>query len=244
MQVRIVVDTKSLLDQLHEMGNERQMPYALSLAVNRLAGRVQQNLQTMMLKDLQVRRPQFIRNSVRFEKADRSTYKNGKYSATIRLGIKATWLSDFETGGEHQPYLSYLGEKWLAKPNRTVFGNSIIGEDNQLNPNNLNLTEQKGGMRGNNRTFLIVSKRGTPLIMQRVTAKMGSKAGRRKGVTSYASNSSTSGVRLLYTLIRHAHRPVKITWYDTANKTVEQEAVGIFTEVIHKLIEDSKGSAR
>jgi hypothetical protein len=245
MQIILHTETKELLDQLQEMGKDRQMPYALSLAVNRLGSRVQQNLQAMMLSDLNVRRPMFIKNSVRFEKADRSSYKDGKFTATVRLGVKATWLSDFETGGEHQPYMSYLGEKWLAKPNRAVFGNSIIGKDNPLNPNNLNLTQQHGtGLRGDQRSFLIVSKRGTPLILQRVASKMGSKSGRKKGVTSYASNSSTTGLRLLFTLIKHAHRPAKIQWYNTAYNTVEQEATGIFTDVIHQLIEESKRSPR
>jgi hypothetical protein len=227
MQILVKIDAQAALESLEELGLSKKGPYILRDLLNGLAKRVQANLQQDMADSLKIRRTAFIKNAV---KIDRGTFAlTNRLSVTIHLDDRADFLSQFESGGEHVPA---FGHDHLAFPNRDVFGSKIIRGDNPLRPKNLNLTESKGGYKGNLRTFLIQSSTGTPMILQRTTPH---KAKRAKG-QMYGLSSKT-GTRLLYLLIKASQRPQKIHWYSTVDRTVQGEAQGIWTSVVREALE-------
>ena len=207
------------------MGQERQGPFILSRTLNQLAKKVQTNLKTDINSSLKIRRKQFINNQV---KIDNGTWAlKTRLKVTIHLTDLGAFIGDFEEGGEHVPI---NGHTWLTKPNPKVFGNRILRADDPLRAGNLNLHDYKGNTIGNERTFLVHGKQ-TPLILQRTSPVNG----RRQRGTNKAT-----GVRLLYTLVKQSHRPMKIHWYDTSNATVQYEAEGIWIDVIRQALANPK----
>jgi hypothetical protein len=236
MSFVLEVNTKQILDELAFFSETKQGPFILSRTLNQLAKRVQSNLRADIAGSLRLRRTQWVNQQVKIDTGMWSTKQ--RLHVTIHLTDPARFISDFEDGGEHVPF---AGHTWLTIPNKRVFGdNKIFQKDDELKPANLHFKEHLGHTLGDKRTFIVNGNGKNPLILQRVAAKVGSKRGRQKGVSSYSSTSSSTGLRLLFTLIKHAQRPAKIHWYDTANKTVEYESEGIWSSVISDALKDVK----
>lgn len=227
MQILIHVDSQDAMASLENLGLTKKGPYILRDLLNGLAKRVQENLQQDMADNLQVRRTQFIKNAV---KIDRGTFAlTNRLTVTIHIDDRADFLNQFEGGGEHLPA---FGHHFLAVPNRAVFGNRIIRATDPLRPKNLNLKEHYGQTLGDQRTFLIKSQQGQPMILQRTSAK---KAKRSRGQVS--SMSAKTGTRMLYLLVEASKRPGKIHWAQTADRTVQGEAQGIWINVVQEALE-------
>ena len=231
MRVNIAIDSKGILDQLHELGQDKQGPYILSRTLNLLAKQIQADIKTDFQSFLKLRRSAWIKNQVRI--------KDGKWSTKTRLSLEiaitddAAFLSGLDTGAERYPV---LGRKYLAIPNPSVFRNLIIGGDNPLRVPNLALHSTPHGTAGLQRTFMIKSREGgKTYIMQRTAAdERGSKA-RKAGTLRYMS-----GLRMLYTLSRTVHIPKKIHWHEVANSTVINNQAQISKKVIAQALKDTR----
>jgi len=227
MQVKLTINSESILNQLRELGQDNQSGFILSKVLNTVAKEIQTDEKIMLSQNLHIRRPWVI-SQVKINKGQWAT--KTRMSVTIEMPITLAYLSDFETGAEHIPY---QGHTWLTMPNPKVFGNSIIGPDNPLKVKNLQLNKTKFGIQGLERTFLIHSKEtGTPLILQRTSPDDNRK--RKRG-----TNRKT-GVRLLYTLIKHSNRPKKIAWYQTATNVIQYRYNIIASQVLSEALASAK----
>lgn len=220
MPYTIQVDSNELLNELENLGQKRQLPYIISKALNRLAVIVQGAEREMLPRKLNVRRGPWLDRQIKIDK--------GTWALKSRLYIKiyttdnADFLSMLDEGGEHVPL---NGHNYLTAPNPKVFGKSVIGPDNPLRVKNLQLNQTKWGLRGLERTFMVVSKEsGKPLILQRTSPDDNRK--RRRG-----TNRKT-GVRLLYSLLKAIKVPHKITWETTASNAVSGHYYGCLMDAL------------
>ena len=229
MIVQVSIDSKAILSRLEDLGESRQGPYVLSRTLNLLAKKVQDNLKQDFNTNFKLKRKAWVLNQIKIDKGTWATKK--RLSVRIYLTDSADFIKDFETGADHVPL---LGRKYLAIPNSKVFGkNAIIGTNSLLRIKNLAFRSTPFGVRGNQRTFIIKDKEtGTPLILQRVA----NDAHR----TFKKARSKDTGIRILYTLVKHSKRPKRITWYDTSRKTVANEQVGIWTTVIQEALANTR----
>jgi hypothetical protein len=195
--------------------------------LNLLAKRIQDNLREDFQASLQLRRAGWVKQQVKIDKGTWST--KTRLRVTIYLTDNASFIGDMEKGAERVPI---LGRKYLAIPNKKVFGKSVIGQDNPLRIKNLDLHSTPFGTQGKLRTFIIQAKSGTPLVMQRVEKDATGK-GRR-------GRDRKTGLRILYNLVKHSRRPRKIHWSNVAYNTVDIESYGIFTEVMRDALASIK----
>ena len=223
MKVSINVDPKPILHTLREMGQDRQGPFILARGLNLLAKKVQKNLRADFEGSLTLRRKGWILQQVKINTGQWAT--KTRLRVVIELTQSANFISRMETGEEKHPV---SGHKYLVFPNAKSFGKRIITKDNVLKYKNLGLTQTPFGIRGRQRTFMVKTEAGTPLVLQRVAkdAHKSYKKGREK----------STGLRMLYTLIKSAKIPKKIHWYTTANQTV----IGTFTQVIKEALASVK----
>lgn len=228
MKVSIRIPAEQITKQLTELGQERQGPFIISKTINLLGKKVQTNLRKDFETNLSLRRKTWTLQQIKINKESWST--KARLTLTIELTEKATFITPMEKGEAHYPI---NGKKYLVFPSSKAFGKRIIGQNDILRVKNLALRNTPHGLQGNQRTFLIKSKEtGTPLIMQRVS---------QDAARSYKKGRSKStGLRLLYTLIKHSNRPKKIHWTDTATHTVREEFTTTAAEVMSKALKDAK----
>lgn len=240
MQVNLQIDSQAILNQLRYLGKDGQAPYILANTLNTLASRVQYNLRQNLSQSLNLRHRTWILNQVRIESGTWAT--KTRLKVRIALTDAAAFIARMETGEQRLPF---GGHSYLAVPNPDVFGNKIIDRNNPLRIKRLAFQETPWGLRGQERTFMIHGSGGIPLIMQRQDVASYKTAGNSKALKAMEKATKgqrkSSGLRVLYSLIKTAKIPKKITWYDTANETVMNEQTGIFYYVIRKALDDSKG---
>src|SRR6185436_11537915 len=93
---------KEAIGQIDQVEHD-QVPFATSLAINRLALKAQSGIQAGIAQRFTLRRPRFILNTIKIEKRDFSTKKN---PAVFRVKVDDTrtksgrrdLLAAFETG--------------------------------------------------------------------------------------------------------------------------------------------------
>lgn len=230
MKISIQMHSEPILSTLKELGQDRQGPFVLAKSLNMLAKRVQENLRDDFQASLQLRRVGWVKNQVKIDSGQWST--KTRLKVTIYLTDPASFIGDMEDGTQRVPI---LGRKYLAIPNKKVFGKGVIGPENELRVKNLNLHSTPFGTQGLLRTFILKDKEtGTPLIMQRVSKDTTGKGKRGR--------NRKTGLRLLYDLVKHSSRPKKIHWSNVAYNTVDIESYGIFTDVMYQALRDTKKS--
>lgn len=92
----IVVGDKELARTLTEIG--KQAPFALSLTLNRLANVAQKDVQNSLSSRFQLRRAQFVRNTI-YRKPGEDTATKTKLEAGVRVDDRRNFLAKFEEGG-------------------------------------------------------------------------------------------------------------------------------------------------
>lgn len=210
---------------------QEQLPYAMSLALNRVAVDGQKAEQERLKQVFNLRREKFVIQGIKIEKVDKAT----KTSWSVIISIPATrdFLSKFEEGDPKVPKQG----KWLWIPNPAVFANKIINRGNELHPKQLHFEKSKGGqLQGSQRTFMIRSKANKPIVIQRVDQKLGKgSASTMRGMTldnvhvgmgprmkKQKAIHRTGGTRLLYTLVSKVSTPVRLQFVSTiTNRVVE-----------------------
>ena len=245
--IEIKVHTSGVLKMLAEA--QDQLPYAMSLALNRVAIDGQKAEQARLKAVFKLRRETFVIRGIKIEKADRATKTS--WRVVISIPVAQDFLDKFEQG---DPKIPRQG-KWLWIPNAAVFQNKIINRGNPLHPKNLHFSKSKGGqLVGDQRTFMLKGKNGKPLVIQRMDrglAKgsysvmksmtldnlhtgMGPREKKQKAIHRAA------GTRLLYTLVSRVATPVRLEFVSTISNQVERMWPERINEAIHEALRTAK----
>ena len=205
--ITVHVDAKAALGRLHAIA-ERQVPFAVSLALNRLANDVQAAEREGLRKHFHLRRTAFNLRGIKILKQDRANRTT--WRVIVQVAPEVNYFDKFEEGGYKLPH----DGKFVWVPSRE-FKSKIIGAGDPLHPKNLTFTKGKGGqMKGSERTFMIRGPRDL-LVLQRVDRRLNKKGLKRAMAMTLDTLKSgqgpsqkgemyslkrTAGVRLLYTL--------------------------------------------
>ena len=211
--IQVRINAESFLNSLNEL-QLRQMPYAVSLGLNRLANMAQKAERAHMEKAFTIRRKAFVLRGVKIEKADRATKSSWRVVISLAYPDDRHFLDEHEEGDTRTPR-----RKHLWQPNREVFkARQVIGRDNPLHPKALTF-DGKGW--GKERTFLVRTPKG-PMVFQRVDRGLTGASKRRLGKLTLdnfrggmgpaargerMAIARTQGVRLLYRLVDRVRIP-------------------------------------
>jgi len=226
-KLQVEVDNSYALSLLTELGKEEQLPFAMSLAINKTMTIIRDAFRDDMQAKLNLRRIAFNLNAVRVKPGDFASKKQ-LYSILSIDATLAPHLARLVTGKDH---VAINGKKYLPMPNFKIFGNNIITDRNPLAIKNLHLHQTPRGLQGDNRTFLVQKQGKAPVILQR-TAKAGK--GRKKGT------DKDTGNRVLYVLIQKSRTPKKIDLLPIAKRVVGE----VFNEQIRQAVERAVKTSR
>jgi hypothetical protein len=222
--ITVRVDPRAVLGWLSD-AEQRQLPFAVSLALNRVANVAQQAEREQIKKVFKLRRESFVLRGVKIEKQDRASKSSWRVIIQIAYPDERTFLNQHEVGG----YRTRFEGKRLWKPNPDVFQSKVIGRANPLHPKNLKLHKDKGGrIVGEQRTFLVRSK-GKVLILQRGDRRLTKASARRLGgltldnvatgmgprMRKQKAITRTDGTRLLYMLVQRTRIPARLQFVGT-----------------------------
>lgn len=197
----VTIDPKQWVKDLDDLAM-RQVPFALSLAINAVAQDVEAEQQEHVARSFTLRRPTFVLNQIMMRRTDFA--RKDSLIATVRINPDRDLLSKFEDQGERRP--QYAGHA-LAVPIEAKRSKQDIVQ-NSMRPRALHLTilpNAIGGVgaqvaKGLKRTFLIQKSDGTGGIYQR--------QGRGKG----------SSVHLLFSLKTRVPLPRSLKFFETAKR--------------------------
>jgi len=221
---RVTVDPRAALGALTD-AQEKQVPFAVALALNWSANIAQGAEQNRLKARFKMNRAAFTLQGIKIENADRATKTT--WRVVIQVQANRDYLNKFEKGGYKLP----THGRWIWMPNPAVFKGKIIPEN--MRPKALQFHQVGMNLVGLQRAFIVKGK-GGPLVLQRVDKgidKRGRKAlgkmtldnvhvgigPKEKGKYSL---QRTEGVRMLYQLVRRVIVPVKLEFVDTITGTV------------------------
>lgn len=236
-------------------GATNQLPYAMSLALNRVAVDGQKAEQGRLKAAFHLRRETFVIRGIKIEKADRASKTS--WRVVISIPVAQDFLSKFEEGDPKVPRQG----KWLWIPNPAVFQHKIINRGNPLHPKQLHFQKSKGGqLQGDHRTFMIkAAYRNTPLVIQRMSSshegfkkapmqklldqgtldnfENGSK---RMGLVRRRRHYQDRETRLLYRLVSRVVTPVRLEFVNTITNEVQAQ----WPERMNQAISEALRTAR
>lgn len=247
--ITVRVDVKGALGNLSSL-EKRQVPFAVSLALNRVANKAQVAEMEHIQKTFKLRNAAFVLRGVKIEKADRATKSSWRVVIRLAYPDDRQFMAPHEKGG----FKVRHGGKRLWQPNGEVFKGKIIGRSNPLNPKNLKLRMQADGrIQGEQRTFLVKGK-GQVLILQRLAndkAHPGFTSGSlsRISLKNFGGNKSgflvrkrdPASVRTLYRLISRAPIKARLEFEPTIVKTVQKDFPAEVTRALHDAMMDIWG---
>lgn len=223
LSMKINLDTTPVLEAIGTK-MESQIPFAVSLWINRLANAGQAAERQHMKQRFHLNREDFNLRAIYISKADRATKTT--WRAIIQVQARAGYLGKFEEGGEK---VAIGGRRYLAIPDETVFPDGIVPRGSELKLRKLNLhKDDHGRLIGDQRTFLAPLRGGDQAagVFQRVGAS--SKKGRPLGGGSH--HDTSANVRLLYKLVARARVPAKLEFYETVAETVAAKSKDILND--------------
>lgn len=246
--IRVNVDISGALGLMSAW--EEQIPYAVSLALNRTANDAQVAERERLKEVFRLRRESFNLQGIYIAKTDRAS--KDSWRVVIQVQADRYYLDKFEEGGFKLP----VKGRWIWKPNPAVFKDQIITGSNPLNPHNLTFQRRGGQMIGNEQTFMIkTNKSGQLLVMQRVDRTLASRSKRVMGKLSldnfqggmgprakgekYALHR-TDGTRMLYQLVERVSVPAKLEFVETVTRTVQEAFPDRMREAIKDAIRTAK----
>lgn len=112
MRFDIQVDSKDVTESL--AGLSRQMPFAMSKALNDVANDAQRSIQDTLAQHFILRRPDFIKRTIKRNREDFATKE--KLVAVVRVDPQRDILAKFEDGGTKTPQSG----KAIALPTEAV----------------------------------------------------------------------------------------------------------------------------
>lgn len=194
----ITLDTKALANDLIALG-ERQIPFAVSKALNDLAIRAADEERAVARQNFVIRQENVLRYGIA------RTKQATKTSLFAEVGVppKFDFLNKFEMGGLKTP----RDRSTVAVPQLAVKGNRRGIVPTGLRIKALALVRKGAAIEGQKKTFLIRPKSGSAaaLILQRV--------GRGK----------SSRVRVLYVLERSVPVEAILHFVETETRVAEQQ---------------------
>ena len=246
---RVKVDTAQVIDRLTGF-QQVQLPYAMSLGLNRLANAAQAAEREHLKARFKLRRAQWNLQGIYISKADRAT--KSTWRVIVQVQPTRDYLSRMEEGGEKVPTRG----RWLWKPNAEVFKNKIIMRSDPLHPLNLRFKKQGKShqFQGNERTFMI-QVRGLLLVLQRVDRRLTKQSTRRLGRLTLdtfrggqgpaqrkekVSIERTAGTRRLYTLVHRVRVPKKLEFINTISRTVQTQWPTVFTDAMDEAMRTAR----
>ena len=230
--IRVHVDPRAVLGWLSD-AQERQLPFAVSLALNRVANQAQVAERENLKRSFKLRRESFVLKGVKISKQDRATKSSWRVTIQLAYPDDRHFLDQHEVGG----YRTRYGGKRLWQPNPEVFASKVIGRANPLHPKNLRLAKDKSGrVVGQERTFLVRVKSAV-LVLQRVDRRLTKGSARRlKGLTldnvqtgmgphtkKSRGISRTGGTRLLYRLVERVKLPARLQFVSTIGGVAQSQ---------------------
>lgn len=93
--INITVDAREALTYLQRVS--QQAPFAVSLALNKVANHAQSAVRDGIKRTYTLRREQFVLNTVKINREDRA--RKDKLDATVRIDPERNFLAKFEDGG-------------------------------------------------------------------------------------------------------------------------------------------------
>lgn len=228
--VTVRVNAASAITLLKDV-EKKQAPYAVSLALNRLANDVQAEIRKGMEARFKMRRRAFNLQGVYISKADRATKTS--WVVTIRIAENRSFFNKFEEGGDKLPV---NGTRMLAVPSPAL-ANRVLMPGDPLRPKNLELKKIGNTWRGKERTFIMHFYHGNKLgIMQRMeSGHPGYKAQsmsrlnlnnfgtKNRGLVKRQRRYGERGYRLLYTLVSRVKVKAKLEFRQTGQTTVARQ---------------------
>jgi len=214
-----------------------QIPFAASLALNRVANAAQQAERAGISERFTIRRP-WVLQGVKIENRDRATKRNLEVS--IGIDAQRSFLSKFEPGGIKVPL---GGGKSIAVPEVGVRPDITQIVPKSKRPRAFNFVRRTprrpsdfAVYEGSQRTFFIQRADGSGLIFQRT----------RKGSDGHdrTAKSGDSGrdenLKLLYVTTPHVKIPAELEFATTIERVVREQFAHIFAQAF----EEAKASAR
>lgn len=222
--IHVRVDPRAVLGWLTD-AQERELPWAMTLALNKVANKAQDAEREHMKRSFKLRRETFVLRGVKINKQDRATKSSWRVVIQLAYPDAQPFLDQHELGG----YRTRFTGKRLWQPNPSVFQSKVIGRANPLHPKNLKLAKDKSGrIIGKERTFLVrtssqilvlqrvdrrltkpSARRVRSLTLENVAVGMGPHRRKEKGI------SRTGGTRLLYRLVERVKIPARLQFVST-----------------------------
>ena len=222
---------------------DRQVPFAMSLALNRVAVVGQQAEQDRLKSTFKLRRETWNLQGIYISKTDRAT--KSSWVVVIQVQDSRSHLNKFETEGEHVPHHG----KSLFIPNPEVFKSKVIGRDNLLAPKNLHLhSDGKGRIIGDQSSFLVRSPKGAFVLQHQQAVHKGFTKASLKGMSldrpdkalKAKKGTRDAGARLLYTLKSRVSVPLKLAF----TSTIADKITTAWPDVAAQAIDEAIRGAR
>lgn len=240
--ISVRVDPSAALARL-TVAEERQVPFAMSRTLNRLANEAQKSMQEGLKARFKLRRETWNLRGIKINKQDRATKTT--WRVVIQVSPQTSYLDKFEKGGEKRPV---GGHDYLWEPNAKVFKNQILSQGDPLRPKNLHLhRDPHGRVIGDSRTFL--AKTGNPevpfVVVQRIDRGLSKGSKRRvskldldnfqggfgpRRKSEKVSLSRGAGTRTLYKLRKRIPVKAQLQFVPTITRTVQSRFRGVFGE--------------
>lgn len=237
MKVNVTSNLREALGELTEM-EAQQLPFAVSLGLNRLGLDVQAGIRDQIRRAFDLRRDSWNLQSVKIFKPDRAT--KSTWRVVITMDPRASHFEKFEEGGEKRPMGT---NRWVWLPNTKVFRNQIISRSNPLHPKNLHLhRDTRGRIIGDQRTFVVKDDNGDPMVIQRQDAPFAGyykKFLKRVNWKNFADvkrfmveKKRRPNTRVLYRLRSAVTVEGRLEFAETGRKVVEKAALSRFREAM------------
>jgi hypothetical protein len=242
--LRLHVQASAVRALFRDVG-ERQMPYAMSLGLNRLANVAQEAVRVERLQGkFRLRQQAWNLRAIKIDKADRANKQ--AWRVVVQVDPRADYLNKFEQEGMHEPF---GGRRYLWVPNSAVFRGKIIQAGNPLHPKALRLHRVGSRVVGAQRTFMVRTDEG-PIVLQRIDRGLTKRSQRRLGKFDLdnvavglgprqkheQALARTAGVRCLYVLRERVRVPLKLEFVPTVARTVRRQAEPVFREAVGRTL--------
>jgi hypothetical protein len=212
MQIKIQIDRQDLLRNLSEQ-EQTQLPFAMSLALNKTATLVQNTQRELMRKNFDVKGTWFI-YGVRITKEDRAN--RTKQYVVISVLQDRQMTQRFEDGGFKTSNTGGL----LVVPVRSVLGK--LSRGNGLQFKNLHLHRDGNKVVGDKGTFMVKRPDGTISVRQRI------------------GKGRSAKYRTIYRLLKRTRVPALLHFVDTATKVINDNYSQIFSDAMAQAMKTRK----
>jgi hypothetical protein len=248
--ISIHVDTRGVTAMLTRA--QDQLPFAISLGLNRLANAGQAAEQAQMRHVFKLRREQFVVRGVKINKVDRATKTSWRVVIQLAYPDSRPFMDQHEKGG----FRTRHGGRFLWQPNQQVFRSKVIAASNPLHPRNLHMHKtDKGQIKGDQRTFMVKTASGQRLVLQREDRRLDKRSARGlKSLTldnlaggqgpntkkQKRSIKRTGGTRLLYRLVERVRIPADLRFVSTIEREVAMKQRAIMQDAMHQALRTAR----